>query len=336
MAVGKVDARKIKESETLLKLHNYSVMKDGYIKCNMCGKPKNVNSNEYFMSSSPLHSGTEVTYKDSRGNMRKQTFAPICKTCISGIFDIEKKDRVLSALRALDKPFINNDWQGVINSYSGIKNDSAILGYYIKNISLNYKDSVFADSEEWIDTITDSNNSNKKEVILSKREKKESIEDWGEGFSDTLYDYLNSEMLKLTASFECPDYGMKMLMKDICWINKDIKLAKEAGQDISKLIKTRSELMNDAKMKPIQATGADENDKVTFGTLIKKWENEDPVPQPLDDEMKRYIDLYMIGHLGKMQGLNNEMTKKYEQSLDEFTIDFEEVSMISDEDEDDE
>ncbi|NLY47342.1 MAG: hypothetical protein GX053_15380 [Tissierella sp.] len=141
--------------------------------------------------------------------------------------------------------------------------------------------------------------------------------------------------MKLMSSFECPDYGMEMIMRDICFINLDIdRLRREkkgnANSEITKLINTRSNLMNDAKMKPIQATGAEANDQITLGTLIKKWENEEPIPPTLDDEMKRYIDTFMIGHLAKMEGLNNELVKKYEEAISEYTIDMKEVYQDND------
>jgi hypothetical protein len=129
---------------------------------------------------------------------------------------------------------------------------------------------------------------------------------------------------------------MEMIMKDICFINLDIeKIRREkrpnSSKEITSLIKTRSDLMNDANMKPIQSTGADANDQVTFGTLIKKWENERPIPKPLDDEMKRYIDTFMVGHLAKMEGLHNEMTEKYDQAISKYTINFSDIHKDVDE-----
>jgi len=89
--------------------------------------------------------------------------------------------------------------------------------------------------------------------------------------------------------------------------------------------------MTDANMKPVQATGAEANDQITFGTLIKKWENEKPIPSHLDDEMKKYIDTYMVGHLAKMEGFNNDLVNKYNESLKEYTID---LNSLDDEEDD--
>lgn len=152
---------------------------------------------------------------------------------------------------------------------------------------------------------------------------------WGKGKDAWEYEFLDREMTKITASFECPDYSMEMLMRDICFVNLSIERIRQGIDkgDVAKLIKTRSELMNDANMKPVQATGAEANDQVTFSTLIKKWENEKPIPVNLDDEMKQYIDTFMVGHLAKMEGLTNtEAVRKYEDAISEYTINFADIN----------
>ena len=80
---------------------------------------------------------------------------------------------------------------------------------------------------------------------------------WGKGKDSWEYEFLDREMTKITTSFECPDYSMEMLMRDICFVNLSIERIRQDLEkgDIAKLIKTRSELMNDANMKPVQATG---------------------------------------------------------------------------------
>jgi hypothetical protein len=153
------------------------------------------------------------------------------------------------------------------------------------------------------------------------------LEYWGRNHEPYEYEFLDAEMTKIQSSFECPDYGMEMLMRDISFINLDIEKTRlgVSKYDISKLIETRSKLMNDAKMKPIQATGAEANAQVSFGTMIKRWETTKPVPTTLDDEMKKYIDTYMVGQLAKIEGMDNDITQKYDNELKPYTIDFDEI-----------
>ena len=63
----------------------------------------------------------------------------------------------------------------------------------------------------------------------------------------------------------------------------------------------------------------------TFGTLIRKWENERPIPEP-DEEWKdvdgivRYITVYFLGHLCKMMGIKNSYSRLYEEEMAKYKV----------------
>lgn len=279
--------------------------KEKYL-CSSCGNEKHL-IREFYTSYSTFHKST--------GRLH------VCKNCLA---ESVKKNDIKSfqnMLRSLDKPFITHLYESAITR-------NAYIGEYFQLI--NTKDFRY---------LTWDNSDFEGHQIISTNEENENeefeiddeiIKYWGRGYSDWEYDYLEEEKDKLMASFECPDYGMEMIMRDICFINLDIEKIRQdrkenSGTQITKLIKTRSDLMNDANMKPIQSTGAEANDQITFGTLIKKLENERPVPKILDDEMKEYIDTYMVGHLAKMEGLDNDLTQKYDNALSKYTISLDEV-----------
>ena len=240
---------------------------------------------------------------------------PICKNCCIKLFDKQGFEGFQQVMKLINKPIYKDKFKGDYRDY--IRQVSSLH---------QYSNDVYEDSTLFGET----RNSNL--VVLEDESTDFEIKHyWGLGYTKEEYEFLEYEKTKLTASFECPDYGMEMIMKDICFINLEIdKLRQERKENSQKtltnLIETRSKLMNDANMKPIQATGAEGNDQITFGTLIRKWENERPVPKPLEDEMKEYIDTYMIGHLAKMEGLNNEMTEKYDKALRSHTINFEDIN----------
>jgi hypothetical protein len=119
---------------------------------------------------------------------------------------------------------------------------------------------------------------------------------------------------------------MEMIMKDICFINLDIEKVRQNIEkgDITKLIETRGKLMNDAKMKPIQATGAEANDQITFGMLIKKLENDKPTDEPLDewkdpDNFNRWLKIF-VGHLADMNDIDNEAVKEYKEIIKPYSV----------------
>ena len=66
-------------------------------------------------------------------------------------------------------------------------------------------------------------------------------------------------------------------------------------------------------------------DQNTFGTLIQKWENERPIPQPDPefedvDGIRRYVGAYFLGHLCKMMGIKNRYSAIYEEEMAKYTV----------------
>lgn len=297
---------------------------EGY--CRKCTKIKSLN--DFYEATNP--------FLDTNGYMS------ICKECCNDLYNhyfsiynnLEKA--LYLTCQDLDVRFndeaLKQTQSHVDSILSKGKKIDKVFGIYKSKLSSTGKNNAGIDCFRFKDSdyIENTNiiNSNKEDDIYYKTLEKY----WGKNRTLWEYEFLEEEMVKIKASFECPDYSMEMLMRDICFINLEIEKVRQTGKgDVTKLIETRSKLMTDANMKPVQATGAEANDQITFGTLIKKWENEKPIPSHLDDEMKKYIDTYMVGHLAKMEGLNNDLVNKYNESLKEYTID---LNSLDDEEDD--
>lgn len=256
----------------------------------------------------------------------------ICKICLENLVDFTNVESLKNILRSIDRPFLIDSYED-----SFISNPNKPFGEYMRRIGMKQNRELTWNESDLDDVKVQIEN---QPISNMEYEIDEDMRHyWGKSNQEWEILFLEEEKNKLFTSFECPDYGMEMILKEICFINLDIeKLRQEKNpsnqKSITTLIETRSKLMNDANMKPIQSTGAEANDQITFGTLIKKWENEKPVPRPLGDEMKKYIDTFMVGHLAKMEGLNNEVTSKYDEALSEYTINFNELNRDEEEFED--
>lgn len=280
--------------------------------CSTCSKKGKEQTLDNFYATSSL------CFEDGRIH--------ICKTCCIKIFDSEGFKGFQSIMKLINKPILNDKFKGNYGDY--IRQVNSLPNYKYQS----YEDSDIFEETKMLQIEKEKDYKNKIEVNVDE----DIIYYWGKGYEEDEYQFLENEKLKLESSFECPDYGMEMIMKDICFINLEIERVRQERtannqKTLTNLIETRSKLMNDANMKPIQATGAEGNDQITFGTLIKKWENERPVPKPIDDEMKRYIDTYMVGHLAKMEGLNNELTQLYDEEIAKYTVSINDVKNHGDE-----
>lgn len=276
--------------------------------CFKCREPKG--QNDYYESRSVIFIGVKKL--------------PICKECVNDLYIYylekykDKKDAMYKLCEKLDMPFHH----AIFNKASE-KTGKDISKHYFRVLNS------FRDKNSYADDFDGGESIVVKPDSLSNIESEdfeineEITVQWGRGMENWEYEFLEKELYNLKTDFECEDYGMEMIMRDIAFINLEIyKSRQQERKDVSKLIETRSKLMNDANLKPVQSTGASQNEKLSFGVFIKKWENEKPIKRDLDDEMKKYIDTFMVGHLAKMQGYNNEATKLYDKSIKDETINF--------------
>ncbi|WP_297419592.1 hypothetical protein [Clostridium sp.] len=297
--------------------------------CEFCSKEKNIS--QFYNSNSPKYANESFKHK-----------IPYCKSCIRPL--VYKGDKVnLVAFKnllkdKLDIPFYDEVYKKALLS------DRETIGKYIsllntyqpaKDILKSKKTLSYADGE-----VEDVNIVKEKDIVDFDEEEindfeitKELIKFWGNGYSKEQYESLQNFYDDFVAGYECDSPAQVLNFKNAAktQLMADEALANENISAYNQLMKTLSSILGDSNVKPVQATGAEANDQITFGVLIKKYENERPIHEELDDEMKKYIDTYMAGHLAKMEGLNNELVDLYNEAMDEFTIDFEKEQIESDE-----
>lgn len=164
----------------------------------------------------------------------------------------------------------------------------------------------------------------------------EIIKFWGKTNKEDL-EFLESEWTNLTHRFECDTYSTEMLFQEIALTRLDIRKKREQGANVDKELKTLQDLLGSANIKPVQDNGSANVEQMTFGTLIKKYENTKPIPEP-DDEFKdpdnimKYISIWFFGHLCKMLGINNDYSKMYEEEMQKYRVEIDEENYHLDED----
>lgn len=252
---------------------------------------------------------------------------PTCKDCINDYIGDRNSsvyhDRVKQVLQLMDKPFLIEEW---------LKRDE-MWEKYIPQISslsqykgLRYKDSVFVSNlcEKGGDSNTIVQNNLD---INAVEEFEELVSFWGKGLDIEELEYLQNEYERLMNAYESEDsYAMQILFQEASHQRLTIKKKRENNQPVDKELKTLQDLLGSANIKPVQETGANATEQSTFGTLIKKYENEKPVPDPDPiwqdvDGIRRYFQIWFLGHLCKMLGINNEHSRMYEEELARHTVD---------------
>lgn len=302
-----------------IKLSRSNQIVDKKYKCSCCGLSWNTAKNHFSKSASPL-------YQSNDG------YLPICNNCrdayyyrLVDLYSGNEAHAIKHFCQQFDIIFHKDAFtasrqisadRSRISHYQAKKNlgQTARIGStYIDGMKYEYENR----QEEVIETL--------EEVKDSKKAKLRTVKFFGTGFTDEDYQFLENEYQDWTTRHECNTKAQEEIFKQICFAQLDILKAKRANQPTKDLTKTLQDLLDTANLKPKQTKDNTLAEQNTFGTLIRKWENEKPIPDP-DPEWKdvdgiaRYITVYFLGHLCKMMGIKNTYSRMYEDEMSKYKV----------------
>ena len=294
--------------------------------CMSCGKP--FSKNDFYSSNSRLYS--------SHGKI------PWCKDCIDDIYydyynkyktngyaEPEKK-AVERMCMFMDLYFYDKIYNAAMRQIEdGSSTATPILTYakiaklmqyrsknYDTTLQERYNEAKCKDKPISIYSAEDSNMN---EAVESARKL------FGNGFENDDYVYLYNEYCDWTARHECNTKAQEEVFKNICVTQLQLLKAMRAKEDTKDLSLQLQKWLDTGKLQPKQNSGDTTADNQTFGTLIDKWENTRPVPEPEDDlkdvdKIGLYIDVFFRGHLAKMMGLKNGLSNLYTKFMKKYTV----------------
>lgn len=279
--------------------------------CTCCGETKKINSTNFYKSYSVLY----------RNNIENRM--TICKECLLKLADefqntFNSENRALYELCKLLDTYYEKSLFESAKTQAEKQKSNVFQIYFQKALSLpQYRNKRFLDSESF--------DQKQDYEEMSENIGRDLLEFWGVGYSQSEYDFLEKEYTNLTTRYECDSYVLEVLFQEIANQRLDIKKKRENGTSVDKELKTLQDLLGSANIKPVQESNALASEQVTFGTLIKKYENEKPIPEPLGewkdaDWIKKYVLTWFLGHFSKMTGAKNEYSKMYDEEIEKYTV----------------
>lgn len=237
---------------------------------------------------------------------------PICKHCLKKFVYEDKKinlDKFKNILQIYDIPFYEKEWNVSVNG------KKETIGSYMKNVYLNYKDKHWKDGDI----------NNVQPVNIEDFEDVDLVAFWGEGYTEDEYRFLTNEYENLTTRYECDSYSQEILFQDISFQRLAIRKKRQSGGSVDKELKTLQDLLGSANIKPAQENESMASEQLTFGTLIKKFENEKPIPPPLPEWMtanwiRKYVCVWFFGNLCEMMGKPNPFKDEYDEEISKYTV----------------
>lgn len=294
--------------------------------CSKCKSEKKLE--EYYLASSNLI--------NADGKLS------ICKDCLEFlVVDFNNPHNVFDVMRMIDRPFLKQEYDGALVG------EKKPFREYMRRLAMRQnRDLSFADSitDDLDVKIVKKSNLNSVDTVnidedieLTQQELKELIQFFGKGFKTEDYLWLQNEYIEFLNRYECDSKGMELLIKEICLQQLDIQNRRAAGEKVDQQLKTLQDLLGSSNLKPVQETGANAVEQESFGTLIKKFENERPIPEPDErwkdvDGIGKYLKVWFLGHLARMVGLENPYQKEYDEEVNKYKIELDENEEEDDED----
>lgn len=274
----------------------------------------------------------DAFYNDKRF---KSGFYPICSNCLLKMatdYDekedkyLDNKGKTIRVFSMLNLPFIDSMYERAKeivygDEYADSKKKTAYaqLLVTVKSLpqynKLTFKDSNYVSDEATYDDYLKAN-----AAVLKKGKKR-----FGQGYSDQDLIFLETEYEDWVKRYVCENKAQEILFQRICFKELDIDKAQKSGKDTKELDKTLQDLMGSLSVKPNQSSSNALTEAKTFGQLIDKWEEEQPVPEPEEvfkdvDRIGTLIDVFFKGHLSKMMGLKNAFSSLYEKFMDKYRV----------------
>lgn len=289
--------------------------------CTCCGKKYTKQKGNFPFSNSPLYAGNGG-------------YTTICKSCVDKYFYNLVDFYSGNEEKAVDRICGLLDWyyaDDILAACRKISADRSRIGAYpskmqlpqIKKRGTTYLDTV---KERATTNINDTDDLlDAKDDLADLKVRKKTISMFGMGYSMEQYKFLQEQYDDWVARCECKSKAQEELFKNLAIAQLNIQIAQQTGGKVKDAMDTFQSLLGSANLKPVQNNDNALADSQSFGTLIKKFEEEKPIPEP-DPEWKdvdgivKYITVYFLGHLCKMIGIKNNYARMYDEEMAKYKV----------------
>lgn len=292
-------------------------------RCCMCGHEYNTQRGNFFSG------GKSVLWKGNGG------YVPFCRSCSEMLMDSMvsfysgNEEHALRHMCAIFDWYYSEDASAMALSAAQVSKSHLSLYPSKMNIfqvaakGTTFFDTLLDEAEENekildICQVDDSPSDDESDFVVTR----EMVRVWGKGFTPDQYQFLEEEYTDWVTKNVCKTKAQEELFRNIALAQLDVRIARENGGKVTDAQKALQDLMNSANILPKQNSDNILADTQTFGTLLKRYEDTDPIPEPDErwrdvDGIRRYMNTWFRGGLGKALKINNENTTLYEDATRE-------------------
>lgn len=306
-----------------------AIESDGYFKCTCCGKSYKGQKGNFLVTNSVLYRGNDG-------------YLTICKNCGEKYYAQLVGFYCNNEAHAMEHLCHQFDWfysAEALSMSGSSKTQMASPSMYsskmnmalIQKVGTTYFDTIKIRNEKsgiinGSDELPEAQFDESGELIEAPIDP-ELIRNFGYGYTRDEYEFLEQEYTDWITRYECRTKAQEELFKCLCMAHLTIQRVQKNGdaKGLAEATKMYQELMQSANIKPNQSKDDAFVESNTFGTLIKMYENEKPIPEPEEawkdvDNIRKYYNVFFLGHLCNLLHVKNDSETEYRRVMEEFTV----------------
>ena len=280
-------------------------------KCMCCGKIYDVRKGNFSKTKSQWYMGNDG-------------YLPWCNECREKMFEFYAKkyndeDEAIDRLAMMFDTYVNDK---LLDASEHSVASALKINTYMGRLNIRqYADKSYDDviDQRKKDALAAGKTGNTK--VTQKM-----IKFWGGGFDEQDYLFLEDHYQNWITRQECKTVSQETLFKQIAKAELNSEKAYATG-DTKKIKEATDNLLNlmtSANVKPNQTNDNTLAESNTFGTLIQKWEEEEPIPEPAPewqdvDGIGKYFRVWVLGTLLKMFNLPNPYQEEFDKEMERYT-----------------
>lgn len=293
--------------------------------CTCCGKKYQRQDGNF------LKAGSSILWQANNG------YIPICKTCSETIYrslvefyEGNEEHALRHWCGMFDYPY---DVEASAMTSANLKTGQSKVTLYPSKLNTKqvrtrcstYLDTVRMESEDTMRIKTVNDIKDKQDSVTDFQVTKEIIKKWGYGHKPEEYEWFEEQEADWRARVECKSKAQEELIRTICIAQFNIQKAQQSGGKVAEAMKAFQDLLASCNLQPRQNASDEFADQNTFGTLIRQFENERPIPEPDPewedvDNIKEYLDTFFLGHLCNLVHVENDNSEKYKSVMEKYTV----------------
>lgn len=292
--------------------------------CTCCGVEYKTQRGNFLSSSSPFYAGnngfvgicracTDLNYNRLLGESGGDAESAIER--VAQLFDWYYDDKVVAATKDVTAPTTR------VSVYP-----SKLNMVQFKASGKTYEDTIKERADKPLTSNTMGSDDN--DETEAYKAPLQTINFFGPGYTNEQYGYLQEQYSDWTERYECETKAKEELFKAISISQLRIHEIQEnggSGKELEAAVKTFQSLLDSQDITPKKANIGGNEGQETFGTLIKRLENDRPVSEPQEqwldvDGIHKYIDTWFFGQLCELVDVQNPKEDEYLEEKSKYTI----------------